>query len=164
MSLTEEILKELLKPTLYYKGIQVNLFGFPKFKTYTSGTIRSTVWDMKKRGFIEKRNSKWCATPTGKKFLQRKIDLLKQFQNNFSKDTSRNLLVMYDIPESKKAEREWFRWHLKKFNFIMIQRSVWVGPSPLPKPFEEYLKKIKLRECLKTFKLAKPYESKKNQL
>ncbi len=39
----------------------------------------------------------------------------------------------------------------------MIQRSVWVGPSPLPKDFLDYLKEIKLGDNLKMFKLSKGY-------
>ena len=65
---------------------------------------------------------------------------------------------MFDIPVEKKGEREWFRWHLKKFGYIMIQHSVWVGPSPLPKEFLDYVKSIKLDKCIKTFKLEKPYK------
>ena len=51
---------------------------------------------------------------------------------------------MYDIPEVRKAEREWLRWHLKKFGYVLIQKSVWMGPSPLPKDFLDYIKEIKL--------------------
>lgn len=39
----------------------------------------------------------------------------------------------------------------------MIQRSVWVGPSPLPEEFLNYLKRIGLEKEFKTFKLAKSY-------
>ena len=67
---------------------------------------------------------------------------------------------MFDVPEPKKAEREWLRWHLKKFNYIMIQKSVWVGPSPLPKEFLDYIKEIDLKENLKTFKLTRGYNLK----
>ena len=67
---------------------------------------------------------------------------------------------MFDILETRKAEREWFRWHLKKFNYVMIQKSVWVGPSPLPKEFMDYIEKIKLKSAIKTFKLAKAYNLK----
>ena len=42
----------------------------------------------------------------------------------------------------------------------MIQRSVWVGPSPLPIEFSSYLKEIKLGDNLKTFKLARGYGEK----
>src|SRR3989344_2562284 len=55
----------------------------------------------------------------------------------------------------KKKERDWFRRQLKNFDYTMIQRSVWVGPSPLPKEFLDYVKAIGLRDHLKTFKLAK---------
>ncbi|MCX6717161.1 MAG: hypothetical protein NTU76_00605 [Candidatus Taylorbacteria bacterium] len=46
----------------------------------------------------------------------------------------------------------------------MIQRSVWVGPSPLPKDFIDYVKSIGLRDKLKTFKLAKSYSENNNQI
>jgi len=69
---------------------------------------------------------------------------------------------MYDIHEAKKKERDWFRRHLKKFGYVMIQRSVWVGPSPLPKDFLDYVKAIGLEGQLKTFKLAKAYTGKVN--
>jgi len=159
MSLVKEILEEFLKPSLSYKGMQVNLFGIPRFKQHSPASLRTTVWSMKKNGLIEKRDNKWYATRAGKKFVQRKFESLEQFSNKFEKDAPRNLLVMYDIPESKKAEREWFRWHLKKFGYKMIQRSVWVGPSPLPKEFLNYLQKIKLKSTIKTFKLSRTYKN-----
>ena len=65
--------------------------------------------------------------------------------------------MIEDIPEGKKKERDWFRRQLMKFEYIMIQKSVWVGPSPLPKDFLDYLKEIKIGNNFKTFKLAKPY-------
>jgi len=76
------------------------------------------------------------------------------------KNSPKDLLIVYDIEENKKKERDWFRRHLKRFHFIMIQRSVWVGPSPLPKEFSDYLKEIKLGDSLKTFKLARGYGEK----
>ncbi len=79
------------------------------------------------------------------------------FFSSAPKTSLKNLIVIYDIPEEKKKERDWFRRHLKRFGFSMIQRSVWVGPSPLPKDFLEYIKEIKLKKTFKTFKLAKPY-------
>lgn len=83
------------------------------------------------------------------------------FVSMFSKNTPKNLLLIYDVPETMKKERDWFRRQLVNFGFVMVQRSVWVGPSPLPKDFLEYLKKIKIENNFQTFKLAKGYESKK---
>ncbi len=153
MNLVEKILTELLNTSLNYKGVQVNLFGVPVSKN----SLKSTMYRLNKNGLIEKVNNEWQITPTGKKYLKKKQGSLKQFNSIFKKEDPKNLIVMFDIPETKKAEREWFRWHLKKFHYIMIQKSVWVGPSPLPKEFDNYIKKIDLKDKVKTFKLAKGY-------
>jgi hypothetical protein len=50
------------------------------------------------------------------------------------------------------------------FDYIMIQKSVWVGPSPLPKEFVEYVKSINLQDSIKTFKLENSYKNKKTGL
>lgn len=121
-----------------YKGVWVNSFGIPTNKP---------KYDRRKK------NS----------------DRTKQiynvsFYSNFNENSSKNLIVIYDIPEEKKKERDWFRRHLKKFDYIMIQRSVWVGPSPLPKDFIDYVKSIGLSDKVKTFKLAKTYSENNNSI
>ena len=81
------------------------------------------------------------------------------FNSPFEVNSPKNLIVMYDIPHEKKKERDWFRRQLQKFDYVMIQKSVWVGPSPLPKEFLEYVKGIGLKGQLKSFKLAKSYSN-----
>ncbi len=158
MGLIDEILETLEKTNFTYKGVRVNIFGLPKFKNRTYGNMRSTLSYMNKKGLIENGDKGWHLTPAGKNYMKKKEDSFTQFENQFSKDAPKNLIVMFDIPETKKAHREWFRWHLKKFNYKMIQRSVWVGPSPLPKEFLKYATSIGLKDCLKTFKLARSYK------
>ncbi len=80
------------------------------------------------------------------------------FENIFNESSPKNLIVLYDIPDNLKKERDWFRRHLVKFGYEMIQKSVWVGPSPLPKQFMDYLEEIKIGDKFKTFKLAKSYD------
>lgn len=115
---------------LKYKGMSVNMFGLPSFG--------------------ESKNTKNISNTPKREYLQ-------SFMSNFQKDAPKNLLLIYDIPEVRKKERDWFRRQLKNFDFIMIQRSVWVGPSPLPLDFLDYLKRISLHGEFKTFKLAKSY-------
>jgi hypothetical protein len=114
---------------LRYKGVPVNLFGLPDF-----GNSKPN-----KKNHIPKRQ------------------YLRSFVFDFKKDAPKNLLLIYDIAEGRKKERDWFRRQLKNFDFVMIQRSVWVGPSPLPSDFLDYLKRIGLQKEFKTFKLAKSY-------
>lgn len=118
---------------LRYKGVEVNAFGLP--------ILISDIF--------KKEN----------KIIKRKY--LHSFVSNFKESDSKNLLLIYDIPEEMKKERDWFRRQLISFGFIMIQRSVWVGPSPLPKEFLDYLKEIKIEDSFKTFKLEKSYINKK---
>jgi hypothetical protein len=117
-----------------YKGVSTNLFGLPDLSNDNS----------KKEKNIIKR------------------EYLRSFVFDFGKNAPKNLLLMYDIPHARKKERDWFRRQLKNFDFIMIQKSVWVGPSPLPKEFLDYLKRIDLHKEFKTFKLAKSYLEKGN--
>src|SRR3989344_493053 len=111
-----------------YKGMSVNIFGLP---------VSDYPKEKKPQGRIFKR------------------PYLQSFTSTFRKDAPKNLLLIYDVPEGRKKERDWFRRQLKNFDFVMIQRSVWVGPSPLPDDFLAYLQRIGLKNEFKTFKLAK---------
>jgi len=115
-----------------YKGVKVNSLGFP------------IIFDDKEHRY-KKDNRK-------RKFYN------ISFHSNLKENANKNLLVMYDIPHEMKNERDWFRRQLKNFHFIMIQKSVWVGPSPLPKEFSDYVKRIGLKDKFKTFKLEKVYK------
>ncbi len=122
-----------MKKKIFYKGVEVNSFGVPVFLV-----------------------PKDISIPEGRT----KRVFHNTFLSDIDKDSAKDLIVMYDIPHEKKKERDWFRRHLKKFNYVMVQKSVWVGPSPLPKDFLVYVKSIGLKDLLKTFKLAKPYTGK----
>src|SRR3989344_2971341 len=111
---------------LKYKGMTVNLFGLPDYPS-------------------EKNKPNTNPNP--------KRHYLRSFSSEISGKILRNLLLVYDIPEERKKERDWFRRQLMNLGFVMIQRSVWVGPSPLSKEFLDYLKKIGLQKEFKTFKL-----------
>lgn len=122
---------------LYYKGMAVNLFGLPISNNQKKKRVPSNI---------------------------SKREYLHSFVSNFDKNAPKNLLLIYDIPEGRKKERDWFRRQLKNFGFIMIQRSVWIGPSPLPLEFISYLKEIGLQKEFKTFKLAKSSIKNKNNI
>lgn len=134
------------------------MLGLPKFNNYSQNTLSGSLAYMRKKGLLEYDDEKIKITREGRQYIKRKFDSLQQFYCKFEKDAPKNLIVMFDIPETRKAEREWLRWHLKKFNYAMIQKSVWVGPSPLPKEFLQYVNKIGIKDGLKIFKLAKGFK------
>ena len=151
-----EILEHLWNTHLYYGRIRINMFGIPRPWKHKEGSYRSTMSRLHKKGFIKNEFGKWMITKSGKEYFQKNKKLLN-FNSFFEKNSPKNLLLMFDVPESRQNERKWLRQHLKKFKYSMIQKSVWVGPSPLPKEFIDYTKKIKLKDTIKTFKLEKGY-------
>src|SRR3989344_4114415 len=154
MTMVEKILEELWNTTLSYKGVQVNMFGIPVGYDNKKKSIYSTLYRLEKKGYVEKHNGEWSTTKLGKKYLEKSLRHLRQFKSPFDKKASRNLLLMFDIPEEKRSERNWLRRQLLIYGYILIQKSVWVGPSPLPKEFTTYVKQIDLADSIKTFKLA----------
>lgn len=48
-------------------------------------------------------------------------------------------IILLDIPESRKAERESLRYLLKKAGFICLKNSAWISPLP----YEHLFKNIK---------------------
>lgn len=121
--------------TFHYKGMRVNSFGLPVFDSDSPKVIRN------------------------QKYTDRAPSLFS-FRSPFLEDLPKDTILTYDIPSGQKRERDWFRRHLVKFGFVMVQKSVWIGPSPFPKYFLRYLKEIKIGDSFKTFKLAEPYSLK----
>ncbi len=159
MTIGEEILRILNTTKFYYKGVPMNSFFLPVFENKNPQSIRNEYNRLYKTGYIHKKDGNYFINKNGEKFLENK-KYKKQILKNFEpikNNNPKNLLLLYDIPENKKCERDWFRRTLIKFGFIMIQRSVWVGPSPLPKEFQGYVKSIGLKDSIKTFKLEKGY-------
>jgi CRISPR-associated endonuclease Cas2 len=161
MSITEKILNLLNTKTANYKGIPVNCFGFPIFKEYGNQSVKNSFSRLHSRNFIKYDEGYIKITKEGKEYVKKKNTFLHSFYSTLNEVQEKNLLVLFDIPEKRRSERNWFRLHLKRFGYIMIQQSVWVGPSPLPKEFVKYVKEIKLQESIKTFKLAIGYQNKK---
>lgn len=163
MSVEREILEYLnkKKSVIRYKGIRVGFLGLPDFQHYKYQTLANKFSILSQKNLVKKmQNGEYIITIKGKIFLEKGKDILKMFGTEKNENSPKDLLIVYDIEENKKKERNWFRRHLKKFHFMMIQRSVWVGPSPLPKDFSDYLKEIKLGDNLKKFKLARGYGEK----
>ncbi len=152
-----DILEELWNTDLRYKGITVNFFGFPRFREYNPRSLRSTYYRLKKNKFISENDCGISITKAGQTFLENNQNDLINFTSPFKKNEPKNLLLMFDVPIEKNKYRDWLRRQLKEFGYIMVQQSVWIGPSPLPKDFKAYVKEIGIQKSIRTFKLAKTY-------
>ncbi len=157
MSIVFDILENLMKLEFRYKGARLPWIDTPRFNKYSPNSVKVSFSRLHKKGFISRSDGNWIITTLGENYLKKHKDSLKIFDYKIDKKQPKNLIVMFDIPENQKKERAWFREHLQKLGYTMIQKSVWVGPSPLPREFTAYVKKIGLKESIKTFKLSKAY-------
>lgn len=159
----EKLILEYLKEnknkhSIKHAGVRTGFLGLPDFKYYKYQTLANRCSELKNRGYIKEINGTYYITHKGEEFLNKKDQYnFKKFISEKTDKDPKDLLLLYDIPENKKSHRDWFRRELVNLHFIMIQRSVWVGPSPLPKEFTEYLKSIGLKDTIKTFKLEKGF-------
>lgn len=53
-------------------------------------------------------------------------------------------IILLDLPESRKAERESLRYLLKKAGFVLLKNSAWISPYPFEHLFMNIKKDLKL--------------------
>jgi len=53
-------------------------------------------------------------------------------------------IIILDIPENRKHERDALRYLLKKANFICIKNTVWISPHPYENLFTNIKKDLNL--------------------
>ncbi len=76
--------------------------------------------------------------------------------HRYCKELSKNLvIVIFDIPEIHRNRRGWLRSVLRNLGFTMIQKSVWVGKSKIPRQFIDDLHKLSLSSYVEIFQVVK---------
>src|SRR3989344_6093096 len=154
MSIISDIFQELWNTELNYKGMPVNFFGIPRFLRLNKYTLSTSLSRMKSRGLIRRNRGGWRLSQAGRRTFHNYYLLLRRFDSPFRSDASKNLLLIFDIPEVKRKYRNWLRTQLKIYGYTMVQKSVWLGPSPLPKEFRDFACELKIKENIKTYRLA----------
>ncbi|MDP2641845.1 MAG: hypothetical protein Q8P21_00935 [bacterium] len=159
MSLVQEILYTVSNYPGGYRIIYDILYdGKPpgqKDKSFDRN-LRSTLSRLKKNGLLKNTKRTWAITSEGEEFINGKNSDIKKFFPSVRRQTanvSKNLIIIFDIPEKKRRYRDWLRSELINFDFEQIQKSVWFGP-PLPKEFVEYLGESGLLRFVRFFKVS----------
>ncbi len=121
-------------------------------ESYSS--YRGTIYQIKKRGLIR------IVEKNGRKFLK----LTKKGQLEVLLARARMpvagkkwdgtwRLIMFDIPEAAKPQRNQLRDLLKKNNFKKFQHSVYINPYPLNREAVKYLQKTHLIDFIRIIKV-----------
>lgn len=160
-SIIGEKIIRLLYDRKYVTAVAVQqILGDDLFSSFHPQSVRNALSKLVKKEMIRVGADGIVLRSNGRKYVEQKIQRLQYFDSPFLSNAPKNLLVLFDIPEDRKGEREWFRKQLREFGYVMIQKSVWLGPSPLPKAFVHYVKTIGLESCIKTFRLARTQQQK----
>lgn len=158
MSLVQEILYTVSNYPGGYRIIYNIIYnGQPpgkEIRKNKENILRATLSRMKKDGLLKNKDRKWTVTLDGEELLSGRNSGIRRFSPTLKdqiKNLSRNLIIIFDIPEKKKRYGEWLRSELVGFGFELIQKSVWLGPA-LPKEFVGYLSEIGLLEHIRFFR------------
>ena len=111
--------------------------------------LRATLSRLKKNGLVDSRNNYWMIVRKG-------IDRLRSPERTIRRSAKtpagqKNMIILFDIPELEKRKRAWLRAELTLLGFVLLQKSAWFGPGPLPKEFIKKLHSLEILPYLKFF-------------
>ncbi len=67
----------------------------------------------------------------------------------------KDTVVIFDVPEKEHKKRAYLRIELVALGFQLLQKSVWIGPGPLPREFIDYLRREDLFPHVHVFGIKK---------
>jgi len=117
------------------------------------GTLRVSLSRLRAKDYIRHSKEGWKITKGGEYYLSSRYRL-SYFSSPFTKTSPANIIISFDIPEREKALRNWLRNQIKIFGYKKLQKSLWLGPGPLPKDFLHRLQELNIKEKVKVFKIS----------
>ncbi|MDO8664139.1 MAG: hypothetical protein Q7K44_01100 [Candidatus Liptonbacteria bacterium] len=121
------------------------------FQDAPDAIMRVTLSRLKRKGYVENKKGIWQITKAGREHLLKKVSFFPPHSRRIVKAEFKNIIISFDIPETHKKKRNWLRIELLCLGFEMLQRSVWLGPAPLPKEFIDSLHKLQILPYIKFF-------------
>lgn len=91
-------------------------------------TVYSGLKNLKYRKIIVSSDN--CYRFTRKGLIWLKKSKFKYLSINTEKWDKKWRVIIFDVPENMRRERNIFRSKLKSFNFYMLQKSVFISPYP----------------------------------
>lgn len=83
---------------------------------------------------------------------RQKLNQLYKYRLIYAKPENKSkIIIIFDIPETERKTRNWLRNQIKLWGFTMIQKSVWLGNSPLPEEFQDRVKLLNIKRYIKIF-------------
>jgi len=125
------------KPTRMLFGLDDD---FEK-KKIIKNTISKNLQRLVEQGMVIKKARKYTLSEEGKKLIAymglRRNALAKKWDGKYR-------LVIFDIPEMKRGDREWLREELYLLEYIQLQKSVFISKHPLVEDIIHQIRKRKI--------------------
>jgi DNA-binding transcriptional regulator PaaX len=127
-------------PQSLFKGF--SLYQFPGLSpSEAQKLVQKRISNLKTKGYLKKGKRGWELTPKGRIEII-KIILWKKLENK--KWDGKWRVIIFDIPEMSRRDRDFLRRELKWIGFIELQKSVWIFPYDMEKELMALLKLWKL--------------------
>ncbi|OGI95044.1 hypothetical protein A2917_01530 [Candidatus Nomurabacteria bacterium RIFCSPLOWO2_01_FULL_42_17] len=111
--------------------------------------VTRSIKGLKEAGLIEQIASPQNEYARLTKEGQKKVHILKLDSDTTLVNTTWDgfwRIILIDLPEDRKSERESLRYLLKKAGFVCLKNSAWISPFPFEHLFTNIKKDLGLRE------------------
>lgn len=130
------------------------ILGSNHRKGFKKNTVEVNIARLKREGLIEEVKDKkiYYLTQKGEEmvaFIKDRYSILEKPWDGKIR------LVVFDISENKRSQREWFRQELLLMQYKLLQKSVYVGKYPIPDDLYQELTKNGIFESVHIFTLEK---------
>ncbi len=138
---SEQNLKLAFKPGLFFRDLE-------HLTQANRNTLAATMSRAKRVGWVIERNGVPILSKTGRAKIQEvsKADLLQGW-----------LLLTYDIPETRRADRDRLASDLKRLNFKRLQKSTWYTNEDYVDALKELITNLKIGQHVCLFLAAHVY-------
>ncbi|MDP3727356.1 MAG: hypothetical protein Q8R35_01810 [bacterium] len=139
-----EVLLDSFFPAKYPEArLWRNILGLDPSYAFKRPTFAAILSQLKAQGLVKripKRGRRyWRITMAGR------AALTEPRHSTSHRPDGQKRLVCFDIPERDRAKRRWLRGELIACDYHQLQKSVWIGKTPLPQEFIEALDTLELR-------------------
>jgi len=157
-------IKAFLKPT-YYIDDPAGFLGeidFFKQRRLEEKTMKQTIGRLQKYGLVEKnKNNNFLLTGKGEKVAEKILGYKKRLEEEWD---GKYRLVIFDIPEVKRQQRNWLRQELYFLGYKKLQNSVFISKFSLTEELIHEIKEREIESCVNYLLVEHVYDLEKKSL
>ncbi|MBI4999229.1 CRISPR-associated endonuclease Cas2 [Candidatus Gottesmanbacteria bacterium] len=157
LSLAGDVFEVLRDPAGLVSSSYEYMYGFVPYR-YRRHNFEARLKRALKTGYIEKiiKNGEayYRLTGQGEEKLVRDFPIFALQRKPWDRKWR---IVVFDIPEKSRKNRDYLRTKLYELGFGMLQESVWVTPFDITQDLREYLKALSLEKNVFVFMAGRAF-------